>query len=86
MLTVAVLSQALDEDTSKMLDFHRPIVDLCGGFVVTDNGGNVAMIHQTGREYLLSGNDRPFHVERNAAHKQVFLSCMRCLMAIGLRA
>ncbi|KAL9129956.1 MAG: hypothetical protein Q9175_007148 [Cornicularia normoerica] len=86
VLTVVELSQALHEDTSKMLDFQRSIVDICGGFVVIDNGGNVAMIHQTAREYLLSGNDRPFHVDRDAAHKQVFLSCMRCLMAIGLRA
>lgn len=86
VLTVAELSQALHEDTSKMLDFPRSIVDLCGGFVVIDNGGNVAMIHQTAREYLLSGNNRPFHIDRDAAHKQMLLSCMRCLMAIGLRA
>jgi hypothetical protein len=59
---------------------------LCGGFVVIDNGGNVAMIHQTAREYLLGGKDRPLHVDRIAGHKQMFLSCMRCLMAIGLRA
>ena len=86
VLTVAELSQALHEDTSKMLDFQRSIVDLCGGFVVIDNGGNVAMIHQTAREYLLGGNGRPFRVDRTAAHKQVFLSCLRCLMATGLRA
>lgn len=86
VLTVAELSEALHDDTSKMLDFQRSIVDLCGGFVVIDNGGNVAMIHQTAREYLLDGNSRHFRVDRNAAHKQVFLSCMRCLMATGLRA
>lgn len=86
VLTVAELSQALDEDAYKMLDFQRSIVDLCGGFVVIDNGGNVAMIHQTAREYLLSDKSRPFHVDRSAAHKQIFLSCMRCLMTVGLRA
>ena len=86
VLTVAELSEALHDDTSKMLDFQRSIVDLCGGFVIIDNGGNVAMIHQTAREYLLDGNSRHFGVDRNAAHKQVFLSCMRCLMATGLRA
>ncbi len=69
-----------------MLDFQRSIVDLCGGFVVIDNGGNVAMVHQTASEYLLSSNDRPFHVDRAAAHKRLFLSYMRCLMAVGLRA
>ena len=86
VLTVAELSEALNEDISTILDLERSIVDLCGGFVVIDNGGNIAMIHQTAREYLLSANDRSFRIDRNAAHKQMFLSCMRCLMAIGLRA
>ncbi len=85
VLTVAELSQALHEDTSELLDFQQSIVYLCGGFVVIDNSGSVAMIHHTAREYLLSVNDSPFVVDRGAAHKQLFLSCMRCLMAIGLR-
>lgn len=86
VLTLAELSQALHEDTTIMLDFQRSIVDLCGGFVIIDNGGNVTMIHQTAREYLLSGSDRAFHVDGEVAHRQLFLSCMRCLMTIGLRA
>ena len=86
VLTVTELSEALHEDTSQMLDFQRSIVDLCGGFVVIDNGGNVAMIHQTAREYLLSGDNRPFRIDKDAAHEQMFLSCMRCLMAVDRRA
>ena len=85
-LVVAELARALGGNVSEMLDLKRSIVDLCGGFVVIDNGGNVVMIHQTAREYLLGGDDRPFHVVRDAAHKQMFLSCMRCLMTTGLRA
>lgn len=85
VLTVTELSQAVHEDAMKMLDFQRAIVDLCGGFVVIDNGGNVAMIHQTAREYLLSSSNRPFYVNEASAHMQMFLNCMRCLMAIGLR-
>ena len=84
-MTVAELSQALHEDTSKLLDVQRSIVDLCGGFVTIDNGGNVALIHQTAREYLLATEDRAFHVDRDDAHRQIFLSCMRCLMASNLR-
>lgn len=88
ILTVAELSQLLNEDTTGMLDLEKTIVDICGGFVVIDNGGNVSMIHQTAREYLLSGkaNSRPLQVDRGTAHQQLFLSCMRCLMAVGLRA
>ena len=85
ILTVAELLQALHEDTSELLDVQRSIVDLCGGFVFIDNGGNVSLIHQTAREYLLSAQDRPFHVVRGDAHRQIFLSCMRCLMASNLR-
>ena len=85
VLTVAELSEVLHEDTPGMLDFQRSIVDLCGGFVIIDNGGSIAMIHHTAREYLLSGSDRPFHIDTNTAHTQMFLACMRCLMAIGLR-
>lgn len=86
LLSVTELSQALHEKGPRMLDFQRSIVDLCGGFVVIDNGGTVAMIHQTAREYLLSSENRPFWVNRYAAHTQLFLSCMQCLMTTGLRA
>src|SRR5437764_10434079 len=87
ILTVAELSRALNEDPSENLDFQRSIEDLCGGFVAIDNGGNVTMIHQTAREYLHDGiSDRPFHVEGGAANAQIFLSCMRSLMVVGLRA
>ncbi len=68
------------------LDLHRSIIDLCRGFVVIDNGGNVDMVHQTAREYLLSSDDHPFHINQSAAHQQLFSSSMRCLMATGLRA
>ncbi|KAI0835352.1 hypothetical protein F5Y06DRAFT_138814 [Hypoxylon sp. FL0890] len=84
-LKVTELSQAMDEDISDFLDLERSIVDLCGGFVVIDNGGNVTMIHHTAREYLLSDNN-PFHVDPSNAHGRMFLNCMKCLMAVGLRA
>ena len=86
VLTIAELSQALDEDISEMLNFQQSVVNLCGGFVVIDNSGNVAMIHQTAREYLLGDDGRPFHIDCDTAHEQLFLSCMRCLMSNGLRA
>ena len=86
VLSVAELRQSLHGDSSTMLDFQRSVVDLCGGFVVMDNGGNVTLIHQTAREYLLNRTDRSFHVDEGVAHTQMFLNCMRCLMAVGLRA
>ncbi|KAH7169906.1 NACHT and WD domain protein [Dactylonectria macrodidyma] len=86
VLTVAQLSQALGEGAVGMLDLERSIVDLCSGFVVVDNSGNVSMAHQTAREYLLSSKkDRPFSINRNTAHGHLFSSSMRCLMAPGLQ-
>ena len=84
-MTVAELSQAINDDISGVLDFQQSIVDLCGGFATIDNGGNVALVHQTAREYLLGNEDGPFQVDHNTAHQQMFLSCMRCLMSTGLR-
>ena len=89
VLTVAELSQALDEGTSQLLeslDLQRAVIDLCCGFVMIDNGGNVHMIHQTAREYLLSRDKHSLHVDSRSAHQQMFLSCMRSLMATGLRS
>lgn len=86
VLTVAELAQVLGDDASQMLDLQKSIVDLCGGFVVVDNGGNVAMIHQTAREYLLGSEDSGLQLDRGGAHRRMFLSCMRCLTTVGLRA
>jgi len=64
-LSVEELSDALDN--SGLLEIHRTIGDLCGGFVVVDVEGHVAMIHETAREYLIRENhrqsDRPFTID-----------------------
>jgi hypothetical protein len=85
LLTVGELSQALEKVAPQVLDFQRSIGELCGGFVVVDSGGNIAMVHQTAREYLL-GQKRAFSLDQQAAHEQLFLRCMSCLLEAGLRA
>ena len=85
-LTLEELSLALEDKIPRPLDLQRSSGDLCGGFVVVDNGGNVGMIHQTAREYLLSGQARPFAVNQESAHEQLFLRCMLCLTDFGLRS
>ena len=85
LLTLEELSMALDE-VPRPLDLQQSIGDLCGGFVVVDNGGNVGLIHQTAREYLVSDQARPFAVQQNSAHEQLFLRCMLCLKDSGLRS
>ncbi|KAL4917357.1 hypothetical protein BDW62DRAFT_85983 [Aspergillus aurantiobrunneus] len=85
ILTLVEVSQALNEDFPDMLSLEKSIVDLCGGFVVLDNSGHVTMIHHSAREYLLSDVERPIDINRYAAHEQMFLSCINCLMVVGLR-
>jgi WD40 repeat protein len=85
-LTVSELSVALDEDLSDMLNFQQSIVELCGGFIIVDNSGNVVIIHHSAREYLIANEKRPFTIDHAAANEQLFMSCMRRLMETGLRA
>ncbi|KXG51211.1 uncharacterized protein PGRI_067830 [Penicillium griseofulvum] len=85
-LTVSELSMALGTEFSGMLDFQQSIVELCGGFIIVDNGGNVVIIHHSAREYLISDENRPFKINYAAANEQLFENCMRCLMKTGLRA
>ncbi|KAJ5173900.1 uncharacterized protein N7500_001831 [Penicillium coprophilum] len=85
-LTVSELSLALDEEFSGMLNFQQSIVELCGGFIIVDNGSNVVIIHHSAREYLISSKNRPLSIDYAAANEQLFKTCMRCLMTTGLRA
>ena len=86
LLTIEELSLALKDEGAAPLDLQRSISDLCGGFIVVDNGGNVAMIHQTAREYLVDHEARPFSIDRCWAHKQLFMRCMHCLTDFSLRS
>ena len=86
LLTLEELSLALKDEVPRPLDLQRSISELCGGFVIVDNGGNVGMVHHTAREYLVSDQGRPFAVNQKSAHEQLFLRCMLCLTDFGLRS
>lgn len=87
VLSVSEMAHALGETASGVLDLPHAIGDLCGGFATVDNDGNVSIIHHSAREYLLASSDRrQFSINRATAHKDLFLSSMRCLMSTGLRA
>lgn len=86
-LTVSELSAALDEETLEMLDLPHTLVGVCGEFISVDNDGNIAMVHQTAREYLLGNHqgDRPLRIYPQIAHRELLLSSLRSLLSIGLR-
>lgn len=79
-LSVSELIEALGSESQA-----RCIADPCAGFVSVDNFGNVTLIHQTAKEYLLSSKGRPYSVEKNEAHDRISLRCLQCLTKSGLR-
>ncbi|KAK3997916.1 hypothetical protein QBC44DRAFT_392249 [Cladorrhinum sp. PSN332] len=87
-LSIEELSDALDN--SGLLDIHRTIGDLCGGFVVVDAEGHVAMIHETAREYLIRENqgqpDRPFTMDKKSTNDKLLLICIQRLTDPTLKA
>lgn len=86
LLSVEELSDALGNDG--LLEIHRTISDLCGGFVVVDKEGKVAMIHETAREYLMQGydRDRPFVIDRRSTNDKLFKRCILRLTDPTLRS
>lgn len=86
VLSVEELSDALGNDD--ILEIHRTIGDLCGGFVVVDKEGKVAMIHETAREYLVRGGDRdrPFSIDRKSTNDKLFKRCILRLTDPALRS
>ncbi|KAK7710211.1 hypothetical protein SLS64_005795 [Diaporthe eres] len=79
-LSVGELIEALGSQSQA-----RSISDPCAGFISVDNFGNVTLIHQTAKEYLLSSKGRPYSVEKNAAHDRICSRCLQCLTKNGLR-
>ncbi|KFX99172.1 hypothetical protein O988_04014 [Pseudogymnoascus sp. VKM F-3808] len=86
LLTVEELSNALGN--YGLLEIYRTIGDLCGGFIVVDKEGKVAMIHETAREYLTQGSnhDLPFVIDQTTTHDTIFKRCLLCLTNPNLRS
>ncbi|KFX99301.1 hypothetical protein V490_01847 [Pseudogymnoascus sp. VKM F-3557] len=85
-LTVEELGNALG--SNGLLDIYRTIGDLCGGFIVVDKEGKVAMIHETAREFLTqrSNRDQPFIIDETTTHNTILKRCLLCLTNISLRS
>lgn len=85
LLSVEELSDALGNDG--LLEIHRTIGDLCGGFLVVDKEGKVAMIHETAREYLTQrgDRDRPSIIDRRSTNDKLFERCILRLTYPTLR-
>jgi WD40 repeat protein len=91
LLTVDELKDALSQ--TDHVEFHRTISDLCGGFLVVDKEGKVAMIHETAREYLIrcNGMDQDIAayslgMSRKITHNRILKRCIQRLIDPKLRS
>lgn len=86
LLSVEELGDALGNDG--LLEIHRTVGDLCGGFVIVDHEGKVTMIHETAREYLTKGAEegRPLFIERQSTNDLLFKRCITRLTDPTLRS
>lgn len=78
-LTSAELAQALLPTYPNLIDLDHTVVKLCGGFVIVDSRGHIAMVHQTAREYLTKTSGRQYSVSPRIAHRDLFLKCIAAL-------
>ncbi|KAK7950932.1 uncharacterized protein PG986_006660 [Apiospora aurea] len=87
-LKVSELPAALGEWSTDMLDLPRTVMDLCGDFVIVNNDGNATLLHLTARDYLVdeTNENRPLCISKESAHRDIFMSSMKCMMPVGLRA
>lgn len=86
-LSIEELSDALSDEG--LIEIHRTIGDLCGGFVVVDVEGRVTMIHETAREYLTrrgSTSQRPLQIDRRTTHQVILQRCLQRLMDPAIRS
>ena len=78
-LTVEELSGALAPEYSIILDLTHTVVQVCGGFIVTDKRDRLTMVHQTARDYLTKTAGLEYSIQPRLAHREIFLKCLGTL-------
>ena len=85
-LSVEEFSDAMSN--KGLLEIHKTVSGLCGGFVVVDKDGKVAMIHQTAKVYVTQprNSDNPSMVPKKVVNDRLFKRCVSRLMDPNLRS
>ncbi|KAL9614137.1 MAG: hypothetical protein Q9167_001347 [Letrouitia subvulpina] len=85
LLTLKELSQALKPEFPEMLDLRRTIQDVCGHFVIINNTGQVTLVHQTARDYLMKSSSKESFIDPIKGHEELFLKSVSVLCDQSLR-
>ena len=79
-MSLRELSQALEPDFPEILDLKRTIFDVCVHFVRVDALDNVAIIHQTAREYLVQPRESELFIDIQANHETLCIKTVSALL------
>lgn len=85
-LTIKELSQALQPEFTEFFDPRRTIQDVCGQFVLVDEKGQVGMVHQTARDYLIRTSNQELAIDLQKAHGSLFSRTISILLDPKLRS
>jgi hypothetical protein len=85
-LTIMELSQALRPEFVGSLDPRRTIQDVCGQFVLVDEKGQVGMVHQTPRDYLIRKSNQELAIDLQTSHGHLFTKTISALLDPKLRS
>lgn len=84
-LTVKELSQALRPEFPEFIDLRRTIQDVCGQFVLVTQNGEVTIIHQTARDFLIQTSNKEIAINVRHAHGQLFTKTVSALLDPKIR-
>lgn len=75
-IVVSELEAALKPEYPVLLDLNHTINQVCGQFVIIDSSGQLVMVHQTAREYLVNSKESALAILLPDAHQKMFAKCM----------
>jgi WD40 repeat protein/pimeloyl-ACP methyl ester carboxylesterase len=84
-LTLKELTQALKPEFPNLLDLKSTIQEVCGQFISVNDKEQVAMVHQTARDYLLKGSKNERFIDPKQAHAELFSRTISTLLNSSLR-
>ena len=83
-LTLKELSEALRPEFPAFLDLERTIRDVCGQFIQVSQAGQVGMVHQTARDYLLQTANDELCIKPKRTHEKLFMKTVSTILDIRL--
>ncbi|KAI0865949.1 hypothetical protein F4860DRAFT_458305 [Xylaria cubensis] len=82
-LTVDELKAQYPTELDTPLDMSHLIGQICGEFAFINRSNQLALVHQTAREYLRTTKKLEFSLESSAANKELLATCLESLSELS---